>query len=229
MTPCSEEAHGPWTTPNPEAATKPTDLSPKGAIVELTIGTKDIQRRLHSFPNRFPLLIQFESIKRLGPSLVDLLRQLSLATALPSGPFECSVGCVGPFPCPFHPHPCHSQSPLAFPLGVEDIQPLLQRNLSVLPRAFASKISSPPLSRPRRTSHSSMTSVAAIPQTKSNRYDWPPFPQKPHHAHGPDPTKTGWRRKKISSRQPTRTNARQGAIQSLENHARGCTGDRPQR
>src|ERR1700733_13546477 len=99
-----------------------------GPIIELTIGTKDIPRRLHSFPNRFPLLIQFESLERLRPSLMELLRQLSLATALPSGLFKSSAGSFGPFPGPFHPRPYDPQRPMSFPLGMEDIQSLLRGN-----------------------------------------------------------------------------------------------------
>ena len=70
-----------------EPGQSPRDLLLRpGPIIELTVGTKDIQRRLDPFPNRFPLLIQFESLKRLRPSLVDLLRQLSLGYGPAVGP-----------------------------------------------------------------------------------------------------------------------------------------------
>ena len=100
-----------------------------GPIVQSTIGTKQIQGRLHPLPSRFPPLKQLESQRRFLPRFVDRGRQPTPVAALPLGSVEGAAGFLSPFPEPLHSVPEDSQDAPGCLLGVEDVEPVLQGNL----------------------------------------------------------------------------------------------------
>src|SRR5579864_4900717 len=120
---------GPVRTLESRQAPRDLLLCPR-PIVELTVWSKEIERRRHPLPSRFDLLVGLESSIGLRPGFVALACQLSLSAALPSSSFESAICCFGLVPSAFYARPGNTECLLRRLLGMEDIQSLLDRGLA---------------------------------------------------------------------------------------------------
>ena len=146
-------------------------------VVEFPIRTEQAQRRLGLLPTRLALLIPLEGRRRLLPGRAGRSGRAPRVAALPLGLVDRSAGGLGLLPEPLHSVPQRLEHPPGLPLGVEDIQPLLQRDrlgrrlpTILLERGDARLESGPRVADDRSATHSR----ASIPPTRSPPDNCPP-------------------------------------------------------